>query len=244
MGEFDCAGCHTRADDDWVFTRFYPMLRAAAPKKSEGQALFERNWTPATVSAADEARTTVQHMGDGLGPLFHTQSCNACHPSGGRGEFTFRADGVIDGDGLLLKLGIGKYGDPIYGGQIQTRAIKGMRAEGLPAVRFEAVSHPTGRTLRKPVFQLRQAAYGSLDARTRIAGRVAQAIHGNGALEKVPVAALKALADPDDTNGDGISGRLNRIELAMGRSEIGRFGWKAGQWSLKVQTAKAFRMDM
>ncbi len=36
----------------------------------------------------------------------------------------------------------------------------------------------------------------------------------------------------------------NRVELLMGREEIGRFGWKAGQWTLKVQTSKAFRMDM
>lgn len=249
MGELDCAGCHARADHDWVFTRFYPVLKSAASdrpmgKHSEGKALFERNWTPATASAADDARTGASHMGDGLGPLFHTRSCNACHPEGGRGKFAVRADGVIEGDGLLLRVGVGKSGDPAYGRQIQTRAVAGLRAEAVPAVRFEAVSHPSGRTLGNPVFQLRQPAYGGLHPATRITGRVAPAIRGSGALEKVPVEALKALADPDDRNGDGISGRLNRIELPMGRWEVGRYGWKAGQWSIEMQVTKAFRMDM
>ena len=238
MGELDCAGCHTYADQDWVFTQFYPMLAAAAPPEqpTDGKALFERDWTPATVAA--------DSVGDGLGPLFHARSCNACHPKGERGKFTVRADGVIEGDGLLLKVGLGRHGDPVYGKQVQPHAIPGHRAEGVPAVRFEDVADPSGTSLRKPIFELRDPAYGALDPATRIAGRVAQAIFGNGALEKVPVAALEALADADDSNGDGISGRLNRIELQFGRTAIGRFGWKAGQWSLEVQTAKAFRMDL
>ncbi len=91
---------------------------------------------------------------------------------------------------------------------------------------------------------MRNPAYGALDPATRVAGRVAQAIFGNGALDKVPLEALAALADPHDDNGDGISGRLNRIELPFGRTAVGRFGWKAGQWSLEIQTAKAFRMDL
>ncbi len=241
IGEYDCGGCHTRADEDWVFTRFYPMLTNAAPKKSEGQKLFERNWTPADPYAT---ATHTTQMGDGLGPLFHTQSCNACHPAGERGKFSVRADGVIEGDGLLLRAGLGQSGDPIYGRQIQTRAIKGQSPEGIPAVRFEPIKHASGRVLRKPVFELRQPGYGALDPKVRLAGRVAQSVRGNGDLEKVPAAAINALADPDDKDGDGISGRPNRIELPMGGFAIGRYGWKAGQQSLKIQTAKAFRMDM
>ena len=39
--------------------------------------------------------------------------------------------------------------------------------------------------------------------------------------------ALAALADPDDADGDGISGRLNRVwDTARGGPAIGRFGWK------------------
>ncbi|MHA1597186.1 MAG: di-heme oxidoredictase family protein [Alphaproteobacteria bacterium] len=238
LGETDCAGCHTDADTDWVFTRFYPVLNAAAPnKKTEAQKLFERNWTPATAD--------LDSVGDGLGPLFNARSCEACHPQGGRGKFTFRDDGVIDGDGLLLKAGLGKHGDPIYGMQIQNRAITGLKGEGIPAVRFTEVTDATGTVLRKPLFELRQPAYGTLNDKTVLAGRVAQAVRGNGALERVPVAHLERLSDAQDADGDGISGRLNRYRLDLsGKTVVGRYGWKAGQWSLQVQTAKALRMDM
>ena len=46
---------------------------------------------------------------------------------------------------------------------------------------------------------------------------------GMGLLDALPERVLEALADPDDLDGDGISGRVNR--LPDGR--IGRFGWKA-----------------
>ena len=236
MGELDCAGCHAYADQDWVFTRFYPMLAAAAPEESSGaKALFERDWTP----AGAEADSTD----DGLGPLYNARSCSACHSGGGRGRFTVRADGVIEGDGLLLKIGRGARGDPAYGGQIQTRALPGLRPEGVPAVRFEAVADPSGASLRKPEFEVRDPGYGALDPATRVGGRVAPALFGSGALEKVLVEALEALADEDDGDGDGVSGRLNRIELPSGRAAVGRFGWKAGQPSLERQTASAFRID-
>jgi Cytochrome P460 len=30
-GEFDCSGCHQNADQDMIFTKFYPILNAARP---------------------------------------------------------------------------------------------------------------------------------------------------------------------------------------------------------------------
>ncbi len=236
MGDLSCAGCHTDAAQDWVFTRFYPMLAEAAPRKSEGQLLFERNWTPATAEA-DSA-------GDGLGPLFQANSCNACHAGGGRGAFKIRPDGTIDGDSYVVRTGLGEYGDPVYGGLIQSHAAPGFRPEGKPAVRFETVKDSSGVELRKPTLGLDEPAYGSPDPATRFAGRLSPSLFGNSELEQVPVAALEALADPGDKNGDGISGRINVIDLPVSGTAIGRFGWKASTWALKIQTAKAFRMEM
>lgn len=48
-------------------------------------------------------------------------------------------------------------------------------------------------------------------------------LFGAGLVEGIPTSAIEAAADPDDTNGDGISGRV--ATLPDGR--IGRFGWKA-----------------
>jgi len=243
MDNLGCAGCHYEADQDWVFTRFYPILKAAKPTRAAsavnpGTELYGKEWVPAKRFADGEV------AGDGLGPLFNARSCDACHPNGDRGKFEFWADGTIKGDSLLLKVGSGKYGDPVYGGQIQPRAITGLEGEGQPAVRFETVRDPSGTILRKPVFELRDPAYGPLSKSSVIAGRISQALHGYGDLEKVSEATLVGLSDPDDKNGDGISGRINRVTLFDGSTALGRFGWKAGQWSLQVQTAKAFRMDM
>lgn len=78
---------------------------------------------------------------------------------------------------------------------------------------------------------------------------------GLGFLELVPDADILAMADPDDSDGDGISGRLNWISLpgyAIARPDaesqnglyIGRFGKKAAVYDLLQQSARAYNQDM
>jgi CxxC motif-containing protein (DUF1111 family) len=55
---------------------------------------------------------------------------------------------------------------------------------------------------------------------------------------------LLALADLDDRDGDGISGRLSRVRMADGRELPGRFGWKADAPDLLTQSALAFSLDL
>jgi CxxC motif-containing protein (DUF1111 family) len=75
--------------------------------------------------------------------------------------------------------------------------------------------------------------------------RQAQAAFGLGLLEAVPDAALTALADPDDADGDGISGRLNLVwDADRQATAIGRFGHKATVPTLRQQTAAAFAGDI
>ena len=53
------------------------------------------------------------------------------------------------------------------------------------------------------------------------------------------------IADPDDADGDGISGRPQLRRFESGAAPVlGRFGWKAGQPSLRQQNAEAFANDM
>jgi CxxC motif-containing protein (DUF1111 family) len=78
---------------------------------------------------------------------------------------------------------------------------------------------------------------------------------GLGFLEAVSDSTLLALADENDTNGDGISGRPNWIRLPQycifrpgtivrnGRY-IGRFGKKAAVYDLIQQTVNAYNQDM
>ena len=51
--------------------------------------------------------------------------------------------------------------------------------------------------------------------------RNAPSVLGNGLLERVPASVVLSYADPDDADGDGISGRP-RI---LGDGRLGRFGW-------------------
>jgi CxxC motif-containing protein (DUF1111 family) len=52
------------------------------------------------------------------------------------------------------------------------------------------------------------------------------------------------MADEADSNGDGVSGRVNMISDNTGATSIGRFGWKAGQVSLRDQLARALSLDL
>lgn len=78
---------------------------------------------------------------------------------------------------------------------------------------------------------------------------------GLGYIDAVPDAAILALADPDDANADGISGRPNWIipksystirpnSISKNGKYIGRFGKKAATYDLLQQTATAYNQDM
>ncbi|HYF32957.1 MAG TPA: di-heme oxidoredictase family protein [Chitinophagaceae bacterium] len=78
---------------------------------------------------------------------------------------------------------------------------------------------------------------------------------GLGLVDGVPDADLLALADPNDANGDGISGRPNWINIppylvtrpnsiTQGGKYIGRFGKKAAAYDLMHQTVNAYNQDM
>jgi len=63
---------------------------------------------------------------------------------------------------------------------------------------------------------------------------------GLGLLERIPRQTVEAQADPDDENGDGISGRMH--ELPDGR--LGRFGWKANVPSVREFVRDAMTAEL
>jgi CxxC motif-containing protein (DUF1111 family) len=91
---------------------------------------------------------------------------------------------------------------------------------------------------------VRDLAFGPLEDGTRTGLRAAPALRGLGLLAAIPEEAILANADPDDRNGDGVSGRPNWIELPDGGRKLGRFGLKAAGISLTAQTEMAFAMDL
>src|SRR5688500_17453586 len=59
------------------------------------------------------------------------------------------------------------------------------------------------------------------------ARRVPIPLFGAGLVEAIPDETLRALEDPNDRNGDGVSGRAAFVvDVATGARRVGRFGWK------------------
>jgi CxxC motif-containing protein (DUF1111 family) len=78
-----------------------------------------------------------------------------------------------------------------------------------------------------------------------ISPRVAPPMIGMGLLEAIADRDILAFADPDDADGDGISGRPNYgWDDTAKKVALTRFGWKAGQPTIAQQSAYAFAGDM
>lgn len=163
---------------------------------------------------------------------------------------------------------------PGFASQLFHRGVLGVRADspftGLADVyvRFETsvlqYADGTPVTLHRPLFQIRSpydspadvGGTGSptsrlLQADVATSPRMGMPVFGLGLLEAIPQADILALADPDDRDGDGVSGRPNwvydPVKAAQGNAEprtLGRFGWKASTPSVLVQGAGAYRGDM
>ncbi|WWE60284.1 c-type cytochrome [Parasalinivibrio latis] len=219
---------------------------------SVGNSFFRNPWVQAPAST--DAR-------DGLGPLFNTNGCQNCHVKDGRGHPPEPGD--ANAVSMLVRLSIpavtaeqkkalvtsGNIPDPVYGGQLQDFALPGIQPEGQIDLSYEPVivTFADGEKieLRKPVLSISELNYGELDANIQMSARVAPPMIGLGLLESVPDETLIALEDPDDANGDGISGRVNRVwDVRKKETVIGRFGWKAGQPNLMQQNAGAFNGDL
>ncbi len=200
-----------------------------------GEALFLENWTPKT----------------GLGPLLNARACSSCHVNNGRAQPPLNPGKPADG--LLMRLSVpgsaGPVNDPNYGGQFQDDSISDVEPEGVIQINHLKITGQfadgTPYTLLKPVYALEDLAYGPLHPEIMMSPRVAPAMIGMGLLEAIPDEVLLAMTDPDDADGDGISGRVNMVpNRRTGQIDIGRFGWKAGQPEAVQQAAAAFNGDL
>ena len=205
-----------------------------------GNSFFNKNWvfSPSSTTARD-----------GLGPLFHARSCSSCHVKDGRGAPTNDSSTSI---GLLFRLSVpGKSsGDPVLGVQLATKAAPGVEPEGTVNIRYEekevGFDNLKTASLRKPQYELiANDHYGKPHAEIQFGPRIAQQLVGVGLLEAVTDKTILANADPNDEDGDGISGKPNYIlNPESKKRELGRFGWKANEANLRTQTASAFLRDM
>jgi|TARA_B100001971_G_scaffold211263_1_gene238648 CxxC motif-containing protein (DUF1111 family) len=213
-----------------------------------GDGVFRRVWVtaPASVKTAD-----------GLGPLYNARACQRCHLKDGRGHPPAGPDDTAVSMFLRLSIPQQTSGnekltvvpEPTYGGQLQDLALPGYRAEGRMVISYQDVrvvlDGGKAIVLRKPTYSVADLAYGPMHPDVMLSPRVAPPMIGLGLLEAIAEVDILAHTDPDDVDGDGISGRPNRVWSAeQGKFVLGRFGWKAGQPSLAEQGASAFAGDI
>ncbi|WP_122570846.1 di-heme oxidoredictase family protein [Pseudomonas viridiflava] len=218
---------------------------------SVGNSFFRSPWViaPSTTTARD-----------GLGPLFNTNACQNCHIKDGRGHPPEAGD--TNAVSMLVRLSIpddpafadliqrnGVLPEPNYGGQLQDMANPGVTPEGRVRVEYDALTvkfrDGTAVELRQPTLRITQLGYGPMHPEAHVSARIAPPMIGLGLLEAIADEAVLANADPDDKNGDGISGRANWVwDDAQQKVVMGRFGWKAGQPNLNQQNVHAFSGDM
>lgn len=149
---------------------------------------------------------------EGLGPLYMQFSCGACH------------DVPTIGGAGVEPLREATYWDEETGCDY-------LLEEGGPLIQ----DHTT------PLLQELGVFYESAPPRGN--GYLimeAPALYGLGLLEAIPDETILAREDPDDANGDGISGRISR--LPDGR--LGRLGHKAYRATIRDLSEGAFRRSL
>jgi CxxC motif-containing protein (DUF1111 family) len=218
-----------------------------------GNGLFRKLWvsSPSSTQASD-----------GLGPLFNARACQSCHLKDGRGH---PPEGNADATSMFVRLAREasteeeraaradgnalNFPDPVYGTQLQDLAVPGLAGEGKMEISYEEIPVTLGDgsalSLRKPSYSIENLAYGPLAPGTTLSPRVTPQMIGLGLVEQIHPADILAKADPDDQDGDGISGKPSIMRDAQsGEPALGRFGWKAQAPSIRQQTADAFAGDI
>lgn len=247
-----CAACGDNADgedrqggDTTVDNRDWDAFRQPAANLADeerarfqaGRSPFDFRWEPPM-----------------LGPLFNNNSCLGCHAVNGRGSSQI---GMGPTSQALVRVSLtdgepevpgGPVPVPGYGTQLQDHA-----TVGVPEVRITLqwieTAFPLGDGelvgVREPRLDVVGFTGDAMPQGTHYSYRIAPPMIGLGLLEAISEDTLRELADPEDADGDGISGRINEVwDPVEQRTRVGRFGWKANNPSLLVQCAGAFNGDI
>ncbi len=222
----------------------FAVVAATEPRCSRSPELGEAvpGLTPAErarFAAGRDVFARVFTAEEGLGPLFNADACAECHE-----------DPLVGGVGDEIEL----HAAIESTGQETLAWLEPAPERGAGAGRPREDAAPAQATCDLlfdrggPVYQLQvtpalRAALGidsePVPPQATTAQRTTPDVFGFGLLDAVPDSFLLALADPDDADGDGISGRVNRF--FDGR--IGRFGRKAFVPTLAEFNAGAFQIE-
>jgi CxxC motif-containing protein (DUF1111 family) len=150
---------------------------------------------------------------EGLGPLFNENQCSACH--------TVPASGGTTGFERVVKAT--RYRGP--------GACDALIGEGGENVRSQATPLLKARGVEKEVIPT---------GATEVGRFIPPFLFGLGLVEAVPDEVILGDADPDDADGDGISGRAGRAP----DGRLARFGRKAESATIRDFVETALRLEM
>ena len=159
--------------------------------------------------------TRIRTAETGLGPVFNERSCTACH-----------RDPAIGGDINDLSIIQTLFGTEISNSFNELKSVGGdlLQTRGIGE---EIEGCPVGEVIP--------------DEATIVATRQVPPLFGDGLIEAIPEEVIMANEDPDDLDGDGISGRAH---FSLFYEMITRFGVKADIPDLDTFTGFALVREM
>lgn len=205
-----------------------------AQKFLEGRRIHHSSFIDGMHDEDPENGVLASNAGLADSQHYVNERCTSCHERNGGAP--------VAADNELLDRWVFKVGDangnpdPLIGRVLQPNSRNGA-GEGDVSIAFWS---QLANGLRSPNYQF------SNGAPSRFSARIAPRLVGLGLLEAIPEAAILAKEDVSDANGDGISGRANRVSDPENSqlTRIGRFGWKAGASSIRHQAAAALNTDI
>jgi CxxC motif-containing protein (DUF1111 family) len=148
---------------------------------------------------------------EGLGPTFNENRCASCH------DLPTTGGSGADPVRKVTRFADGRC-DPLVehgGDMLQSQITDALHARGFTVEGVPALANAVTGVMPPPLF-------------------------GAGFIDAIPDAAILAYADPDDADGDGISGRAG---VAAGE-RLGRFGWKASFATVRDFVENALLTEM
>ncbi len=198
----------------------------------------------------DDARTSSNGYGGGLGPVYAGYSCGSCHRNAGRTEPTLHTDGGSGSYGFssMLIYITRKNGALFtdYGRVLHDQSIYGVDAEGKVEVtyEYEDFEFPDGETyqLMKPTYTITEWYADSISPDDLFCTvRIPLRHVGMGQMMAIDRTEIEALAAKSNYPEYGISGRANYI-TERGVTQLGLSGNKAQHADLTVELG--FSSDM
>jgi CxxC motif-containing protein (DUF1111 family) len=209
-----------------------------------GMAVFNTQFVPAGTPNADRRA--------GVGPLFNSSACDACHNNGAHGRGP-TGDGPAPAP-LVIQLATTPItnptdpeGDPVYGRILNTVALDGVPPEGKAMIHYqETPGHYPDKSafsLRVPHYTLTNLRYGPMSPRTLVKPRLAPSLFGAGLLDAAAITVAATGATTSKQTHAAAHDNATTQAMALEGSH-GRFGWQATALSVEDQTARAFSREM